>query len=78
MIDARLLLPAATAWLAAVVVIVGAAFVGDPVERHGHAIAIAGSVHVVVRFDTPGAIELPDDVVNKFESYEGHPLVGMP
>lgn len=41
-------------------------------------IAVAGSVHVVVRFDTPGAIELPDDVVNKFESYEGHPLVGMP
>ncbi len=41
-------------------------------------IAVAGSVHVVVRFDTPGAIELPDNVVNKFESYEGHPLVGMP
>jgi len=41
-------------------------------------IAVATSVHVVVRVDTPGAIELPDDVVEKFESYEGQPLVGMP
>lgn len=37
-------------------------------------VAIARSVHVVVRFDTPGAIALPDDVVTLFEAYEGHPL----
>ena len=59
MIDARLLLPAATAWLAAVVVIVGAAFVGDPVERHGHAIAIAGSVCAGALALLASAIRLP-------------------
>lgn len=37
-------------------------------------IAVARSVHLVVRFDTPGSIELPDDVVGLFEAYEGHPL----
>jgi len=37
-------------------------------------VAIARSVHLVVRFDTPGSIELPDDVVTLFEAYEGHPL----
>jgi acyl-CoA thioesterase FadM len=37
-------------------------------------IALARSVHLVVRFETPGAIELPDDVVNRFEAYEGRTL----
>jgi len=37
-------------------------------------IAVAKSVHLVVRVDTPGAIELPTDVVQRFESYEGRPL----
>jgi acyl-CoA thioesterase FadM len=37
-------------------------------------IALARSVHVVVRFDAPGAIELPDDVVGRYEAYEGRPL----
>ena len=43
MIDARLLLPAASAWLAAVFVIVGAGLIGDPVERHGIAVILAVS-----------------------------------
>jgi acyl-CoA thioesterase FadM len=37
-------------------------------------IAVARSVHVVVRFDAPGAIELPDDVLGRFEAYEERPL----
>ncbi len=37
-------------------------------------IALARSVHVVVRFDAPGAIELPDDVVRRYEAYEQRPL----
>jgi acyl-CoA thioesterase FadM len=37
-------------------------------------IAVARSVHLVVRFDTPGSIELPDDVVGQFEAYEGGKL----
>ncbi len=43
MIDARLLLPAASAWLAAVLVIVGTGLIGDPVERHGIAVILASS-----------------------------------
>jgi acyl-CoA thioesterase FadM len=37
-------------------------------------IASARSVHLVVRFDTPGSIELPDDVLQRYETYEGRPL----
>ncbi len=37
-------------------------------------IAVARSVHLVVRVDAPGAVELPVDVVQRFESYEGRPL----
>lgn len=43
MIDARLLLPAVAAWLGAVLVIVGAGLMVDPVERHGLALALTGS-----------------------------------
>ena len=42
MIDARLLIPAVAAWLAAVLVIVGAGFIKDPVERHGVAVILVG------------------------------------
>ena len=59
MIDARLLLPAATAWFAAVVVIVGAGFVADPVERHGHAIAIAACVCAAAVTVLALAVRLP-------------------
>lgn len=41
-----------------------------------HAIAVARSVHVVIRLSAPGAISLPDDLVEKFENYEGRPLCG--
>lgn len=41
-----------------------------------YAIARARSVHVVVRMSAPGAIALPDDLVEKFETYEGSPLGG--
>lgn len=37
-------------------------------------IAVARSVHLVVRRDTPGAIELPDDIIERFENYEGRRL----
>jgi acyl-CoA thioesterase FadM len=37
-------------------------------------IAAARSVHLVVRFDTPGSIELPDDVLRRYEAYEGRVL----
>jgi acyl-CoA thioesterase FadM len=37
-------------------------------------IAFARSVHLVVRLDSPGAIDLPDDVVRRFEAYEERPL----
>jgi acyl-CoA thioesterase FadM len=37
-------------------------------------IAVGRSVHVVVRFDAPGAIELPEDVVRRYEAYEQRPL----
>lgn len=39
-------------------------------------VAAAKSVHLVVRLDEPGAIGLPDDVVRRFESYEGRRLTG--
>jgi len=37
-------------------------------------IAAARSVHLLVLVDTPGAIDLPDDVVARFEAFEGQPL----
>lgn len=37
-------------------------------------VAAARSVHLVVRLDAPGAIDLPDDVVTRFETYERRPL----
>jgi acyl-CoA thioesterase FadM len=37
-------------------------------------IALGTSVHVAVRFDTPGALPLPDDVVARFEAFEGGTL----
>lgn len=37
-------------------------------------VAVGRSVHLVVRFDAPGAIELPEDVVQRFETYEGRRL----
>jgi acyl-CoA thioesterase FadM len=40
----------------------------------GLPIAVAQSVHLVVRLDAQGAIDLPDDVVERFEAYEGRPL----
>jgi len=40
----------------------------------GLPVVLAQSVHLVVRLDAPGAIELPEDVVRKFEAYEGRPL----
>lgn len=43
MIDARLLLPAVAAWLAAVFVIVGAGIIKDPVERHDLAVVLVGA-----------------------------------
>lgn len=41
-------------------------------------VARARSVHLVVQLDLPGAIALPDDVVQRFEAYEGRPLVRPP
>jgi acyl-CoA thioesterase FadM len=38
------------------------------------AIATTRSVHLLVLIDTPGAIELPDDVVARFEAFEDQPL----
>lgn len=38
------------------------------------AVAVARSVHLVVRLGAPGAIELPEDLVRRFESYEGRRL----
>ena len=43
MIDARLLVPAGAAWLGAVLVIVGAGLLEDPVERHGIVLVLVGS-----------------------------------
>jgi acyl-CoA thioesterase FadM len=40
----------------------------------GDAVAVARSVHLLVLLDAPGAIDLPDDVVEGFESFEGRPL----
>lgn len=37
-------------------------------------VARARSVHVVVRTDTPGAIEIPDELIGPFEAYEGRRL----
>ena len=37
-------------------------------------IAAARSVHLLVLVDTPGAIDLPDDVVARFEAFEDQPL----
>lgn len=37
-------------------------------------IAAARSVHLLLLVDTPGAIDLPDDIVNRFEAFEGQPL----
>ena len=37
-------------------------------------IVAARSVHLLVLVDTPGAIDLPDDVVARFEAFEGQPL----
>lgn len=37
-------------------------------------VAVGRSVHLVVRFDAPGAIELPEDVLERFETYEGRRL----
>lgn len=42
------------------------------------AVAVARSVHLLVLLDTPGAIDLPDDVVEKFEAFEGRPLPFAP
>ena len=41
-----------------------------------HAIAVARSGHVVVRLSAPGAIALPGDLVERFETYERGPLSG--
>jgi len=38
------------------------------------AIAVARSVHLLVLVDTPGAIELPDEIVARFEAFEDQPL----
>ena len=38
------------------------------------AIATARSVHLLVLVDAPGAIDLPDDVVTRFEAFEDQPL----
>lgn len=38
------------------------------------AIATARSVHLLVLVDAPGAIDLPDDVVARFEAFEDQPL----
>ena len=40
------------------------------------AVAVARSVHLVVHVGAPGAIELPEDVVERFEAYEGRRLTG--
>lgn len=39
-------------------------------------VAVARSVHLIVIGDAPEAIELPDEVVGRFEAYEGHRLTG--
>ena len=41
-------------------------------------IAAARSVHLLVLADTPGAIDLPDDVVARFEAFEDQPLTLRP
>ncbi len=41
-------------------------------------IARARSVLLVVRRQTPGAIDLPDDVLQKFEAYEGRAMKWPP
>ena len=41
---------------------------------HGDAIARAESVHLAIRTDAPGALELPADIVELFERYEGAPI----
>ncbi len=41
-------------------------------------VAVARSVHLVVRADAPGALDLPEDVVGCFEAYEGRRLSGPP
>ena len=41
-------------------------------------IAVARSVHVVVNTDAPGAVELPEEIVERFEAYEGRALTGTP
>lgn len=38
------------------------------------AVALARSVHLVVRRDRPGAIDLPEDIAGRFEHFEGRPL----
>lgn len=48
MIDARLLLPAVAAWLGAVLVIVFAGMIDDPVERHGIAVVLVCSGCLIV------------------------------
>lgn len=40
------------------------------------AVAVARSVHLVVGADAPGAIDLPEDVMERFEAYEGRRLTG--
>lgn len=39
-------------------------------------IAVARSLHLVVNTDAYGAVELPRDIVERFEAYEGRPLTG--
>lgn len=41
-------------------------------------IAVARSLHLVVNTDAHGAIELPRDILARFEAYEGRPLTGPP
>jgi len=38
------------------------------------AVAIARSVHLLVLVDTPGAIDLPVEIVARFEAFEDQPL----
>lgn len=38
------------------------------------AVAVARSVHLIVRDDEPGAIDLPTDLLDRFEAFEGHRL----
>jgi hypothetical protein len=37
-------------------------------------IAAARSVHLMVLVDTPGAIDLADEIVARFEAFEDQPL----